>query len=194
MDFRLIAGFDDGYFPPSYKGGKGYTILAGVVARNRTHFIERIGISAVLVDGRSVTDRIISMSKLLQPDVVLLDGVTYAGFDVANPSEIFSRTGIPVIVVQQYPLNLKSIWSALSKHFSDYIERYKTIESVVRGFVYLDTPWKTIQYCSVGLSSSIAARILLENMFYSPVPEPLRIAHLLASTLSRTIEIIQEEV
>jgi len=182
---RIIACFDDGYFPPIYKSRKGYTLLVGVSTLDASTILS-ITYTYVLIDGRSVTDKIIDMARLMDSiELILLDGVTYAGFDTADPEEIYLETNIPTITIQQYPLNLENIRKALMKHFNDYVERYSVIEKIVKKLHYLDTPWKTIQYYPVGIDLEQARNILYKTMIYSPVPEPLRIAHMLASGIAR---------
>ncbi len=180
-----IAAFDDGFFPLEYKGRRGNTILLGVVIENFFE-IKNIAYTSILIDGLCVTNRIIEMLDLLgKIDLVMLDGITYAGFDVAEPDKIFRKTSIPVIVVQQYPLNLENIWKALSENFTDYSKRYNVIERIVKKMHYLETRWKTIQYYTIGIDTYEASNILRKTMIYSPVPEPLRIAHQIVSMITR---------
>ena len=179
-----IAGFDDGFFPAYYKSRKGYTILAGVKTSN-LYILSGVGFTQVLVDGRETTEKIVSLSRILRPDVIFLDGITYAGFDVADPDAIYSSTGFPVITVQQYPLNISRIRKALENNFEDFRERLEVILRIWNKFNYLDTPWKMVQFYAVGISLEKALAILRSTMIYSPVPEPLRIAHMLASAVSR---------
>lgn len=181
-----IHSFDDGYFPVHYKGRRGKTILVGLETRGLD--IDKLSWKPVVIDSRECSLAIIELSKLLgESDLILLDGVTYAGFDVVDPDEIHTSTNAPVVVVQQYPLNLERVRRALFRNFTDAYERYVVVEKTVNRFQYLDTPWKTIQYCAVGIEVDKAKEYLLKTMIYSPVPEPLRIAHILASTLSRKV-------
>lgn len=181
-DIRILA-FDDGYFPPSYKARRGKTLLVGVYTSKKT-IIEAIAYKLVTVDGRETTGAIIEIAKYLPGSTILLDGITYAGFDVVDPNMIHNSTGATVVVLQQYPLNLSRIKTALEKHFEDHEERYMVIEETYKKMRYLQTPWKTIQYYVVPETPGIT-KLLRELMIYSPVPEPLRIAHIVASTTSR---------
>ncbi len=181
-----IVGFDDGYFPPEYKGGRGRTIVLGVYTLDG-YIITGLGYRWVLVDGRETTHAIIDILKSMnKPDLVLLDGVTYAGFDVVEPWTIHDETHTPIAVIQQYPLNIDRIRSALERHFRDAYERFNTIYRVYNGFKYLDTPWKTIQYYIYPEDLDVSDE-LRRLMIYSPIPEPLRIAHMIASLITRRI-------
>ncbi len=185
---RDIIAFDDGYFPPTFKGSVGKTLLMGVLYHEGVT-ISKILWDTIVVDGLGVTDRIASMVNVLKiysdNPVVILDGITYAGFDVADPDKIYSATKIPVISFIQYPLDLERIRSALIKHFSDYETRYQVIHRTYTKTVPLITPWRVVRFYAVGITRKEASSLLRELMIYSPVPEPLRIAHMVASYLSK---------
>ncbi len=184
---RIIA-FDDGFFPPEYKARRGKTLLLGVETKDTTCIIG-LAYKWILVDGRETTSTIIELTNLLKPvDLVLLDGITYAGFDVVEPWRIHSETNVPVVVVQQYPLNLERVKRALYKHFKDAEERYKVIEYIASRYKYMDTPWKTIQYYVYPEEKDeLIIKALRKTMIYSPIPEPLRITHQIASTITKAL-------
>jgi len=183
--FKYVVGFDDGYFPASYKARRGKTIVAGVCLLNNT-FITSVTYGYVTIDGRETENNIIQQLKLHpRIDLVLLDGVTYSGFDVVDPDRIHDATGYPVITIQAYPVNLENIKLALMKHFDDWRDRFEVIERVVSKYRYLPTNWKIIQYYAVGLSDEYIPRVINTLTIYSPIPEPLRIAHHFASSIAR---------
>lgn len=186
MDFARVQAFDDGFFPPAYKGLKGKTVLVGIEVLGFS--VLKISWKCVAIDGRECSRTIVEQSKAMgRPDLILLDGITYAGFDVVDPEEVHAHASAPVITVQQYRLNLDRVRKALFDNFADADERFRVIERVAGKFQYLDTPWKTIQYCAVGISQERAREYLARAMVYSPVPEPLRVAHAIASSLSRKL-------
>lgn len=186
---NIITGFDDGFFLPCFKGRKGRTLLVGISVDEDYPFeIKTLTYNYVLIDGRETTRSIIRQLKYHgKPKLLLLDGITYAGFDVVDPMVIYYETGIPVVVIQQYPLDLKRIKKALSKNFNDWIDRFRIIEKIVSKYVYLQTRWKVIQYYSLGLKREEIENILRKIMLYSPIPEPLRLAHIIASNISRKL-------
>jgi len=182
-----VLAFDDGYFPACYKSRRGKTVLAGVTISG-SFVIRKITFSTITVDGREATQSIIEQARLHQGyTAIMLDGVTYAGFDVVDPEVIYDELKVPVIVVQQYPLNIKSVEEALRKNFQDWFDRLEIIEKVTYKYRYLDTRWKIVQYCAIGLEPREAETMLRSTMIYSPIPEPLRIAHAVASTISRKL-------
>ncbi len=183
-----VIAFDDGYFPPAFKGSVGKTLLIGVLYREGVT-ISKILWDTIVVDGLGVTNKIVSMVKVLKTHlddpVIILDGITYAGFDVADPDKIYSAIKIPVITFMQYPLDLERIRRALIKHFSDHETRYRVIHRTYTKAVPLITPWRVVRFYVVGLTREEASSLLRGLMIYSPVPEPLRIAHMIASYLSK---------
>lgn len=180
----VIEAYDDGYFPISYKGGRGSTYVVGVEVRNGFYPL-KIAWSLVRVDMNTTTQIISEISKTMNGSIILLDGITYAGFDVINPLYLYTSTGKGVITVIQYPLNLERIESALRRHFQDWRERYSIIKEVYTRANLLETPWRAIRLFTCGVSFNDAARILNSTCIYSPIPEPLRLAHKVASGISR---------
>lgn len=180
-----IEAYDDGYFPPHYKGGRGSTYVVGVEVRNLTD-TSKIAWSLVTVDQNTTMNAIVNISRFLNGELILLDGVTYAGFDVVDPVYIYRATGKGVIVIQTHSLNLDKIKKALQKHFTDWNERYRVIEYTYRKMVYVETPWRTIRVYAEGIDLGYAIDIVRGSCIYSPIPEPLRIADKIASALSRT--------
>jgi endonuclease V-like protein UPF0215 family len=113
--------------------------------------------------------------------VVMLDGITYGGFNVVDIERLYRETGIPVIVVMRSLPDFQKIRSAL-EYFPDgkerwiIIERAGKIEEIAgekeRGPVY-------IQKKGIGLVS--VEKIIRLTSIRSNIPEPLRIAHLIAT-------------
>lgn len=184
---NTIIACDDGYFPPFFKGRKGKTVLVCVKTVNNT-YVAGLAFKRVVIDGRETTLTIIELVETLKPGgTILLDGITYAGFDVADALLIHKETHLPVIAVQQYPLNLDRIKQSLQKHFPDWQERYEIIKNIYRNMYPLSTRWKTIQFSPYGINPKEASKLLIQTMIYSPIPEPLRIADQIASQLSRLV-------
>jgi len=179
-----IEAYDDGFFPVFYKGGRGTTVIAGVEV-NSELVVSRLGITSVRVDQGASQRAIIEISKKFNGSIIILDGVTYAGFDVVDPRILASTTGKGVIVVFQYPLNLQRIKNALYEHFEDWKERYRVIEEVYSESMYYNTPWKPIRINITGISREEAFNVVKNTCIYSPIPEPLRIADKIASTIAK---------
>ncbi|WP_042666803.1 DUF99 family protein [Desulfurococcus amylolyticus] len=179
----IIEAYDDGFFPPEFKGGRGDTFIVGV--KTSGFRVLDIAVSRVLVDGGETYKRIVEMSGLLNGELIMLDGVTYAGFDVVDPFLLHSETGKPVVAVQLYPLNLERVRSALLKHFPDGEERFRVVRNYYESLIPIETAWRIIQVMAVGIDLGRVVRVLRHVCIYSPEPEPLRIADKIASSLSK---------
>lgn len=181
---ELIEAYDDGFFPVYYKGGRGFTFIVGVEVEGVSRVLD-VTWATVRVDQNTTINTIIDMSRLLRGEVVLLDGVTYAGFDVVDPDYLNYATGKGVIVIQTHELNLDRVKKALSEHFVDWVERYRVIEETYKKMILVNTPWRVIRAYIKGLDVDEAIGLVKKTCIYSPIPEPLRIADKIASALSK---------
>ncbi|MEM4717902.1 MAG: DUF99 family protein [Desulfurococcaceae archaeon] len=185
MDRLLIEAYDDGFFPVHCKGGRCGTFIAGVRADKIK--VEKVAWTIVKVDLNKTIDAIINLSDLLNGDIIILDGITYAGFDVVDPVKLSRSTSKGVIVIQQYSLNLDRIKEALIKHFADWERRFQVINNVYRDMKYYSTPWRVIKIYTVSVDKETVDKVLKSTLIYSPIPEPLRIADKIASSLSQLL-------
>lgn len=178
-----ILGIDDGPF--DFRKDK-KTVIIGVMFRG-VSFMDGVMKRESDVDGMDITRTIIDMLKKTRHKdlrIVMLDGITYAGFNIVNIREIFKETHIPVIVVVRKFPDFERIRNAL-KHLDDFEERWKVIEIAGKpkkvkvesidgrkGFVY-------IQKCGINLSDAKA--IVKISTTRGLIPEPIRLAHIIAS-------------
>ncbi len=134
-------------------------------------------------DGMDATDTIIRMatnSKYYgQIKVIMLDGITYAGFNPVDISRLFSETGIPVIVFMRSNPDFEKIKLALL-HLPETEKRWEIILKAGR-IHEITAPGKTvfIQFC--GTDRESADKIVRQTSIHGNIPEPLRVAHLIAT-------------
>lgn len=133
-------------------------------------------------DGRDSTSKIISMINNTrhkdQLGVVMLDGITFGGFNVINIEKIFGSTGIPVIVIMRKYPDFQKIKKAL-KRFPDWEERWQDIEDA--GEVYKVENKEDIYIQLNGIGLPDAEEIIKLSTTRSAIPEPVRAAHLIAA-------------
>lgn len=174
---RVLA-IDDGYFKPRQKGE---TILVGVVSRLDSQ-IEGILSTKVQVDGLDSTKQISSMllnSKFSnQISFILLSGLNFAGFNIVDLKKLFARTGIPIIIVFRKMPRMHKIEAALGK-FRDWKKRMNLIAQAGEIF-----HCSKIHFQVHGTDAKTAASVLRKTIKHSNLPEPLRLAHLIASGVS----------
>ncbi len=143
----------------------------------------------ILVDGLDGTDKAINLLENLGPrnSIALLDGVTYAGFNYIDPYRIYRETSTPVIVFYRHRLSLERIKNALYKNFDDAWKRYSVIEKCLLDKVSFSTQWGIYEYTAVGIDVAYARELITQLELYSPEPEPLRIADIIASKTARLL-------
>ena len=101
-------------------------MIVGAVLRGGD-WIDGVLRSEITRDGLDATDIICSMIRNSkhygQIRTVILDGVTYGGFNVVDIQKLYRETGIPVIVVMRSCPDFEKIKSAL-KYLPDGGERW----------------------------------------------------------------------
>jgi endonuclease V-like protein UPF0215 family len=116
--------------------------------------------------------------------VIMLDGVTFAGFNVVDIKKLNAKTRLPVITVTREKPNFPEIRAAL-KNLPKSEERWKAILNAGEIFkVCARTGSKKIYMQISGLFEEDAKRILQLTSTRSNIPEALRVAHLIASGIS----------
>ncbi|WP_297521939.1 DUF99 family protein [Thermococcus sp.] len=177
-----VVGFDDGTFSFSSKLGRGKTVLIGVVMKGSQ---EVVGVLSrwITVDGRDATDAMIDAvlsSRFKDLRVILLRGITYGGFNIVDVERIYRETDLPVVVVVRKKPDLKAMESALRKHFPDAEERIELLRGAPPLFEIL--PGK-LYLQAVGVDERTAEEIVRVTTKTGLIPEPLRLAHMIASAV-----------
>jgi len=183
-----VLGIDDGEFVPRTEG----TVdVVGVVYRGG-YWLDGVMRTEVEIDGMDATEKIASMIKssphYKQLRVVVLNGVTLAGFNVVDIQRLSKEVDLPVITVTKEKPNLAEIKTAL-ENLPEYKKRWQAMENageIVE--VYPRNDEEAVYVQVAGISKSDAEKILKKTSTRSNVPEALRVAHILASGLARAKE------
>jgi len=146
------------------------------------NYIEGLMRTKVEVDGRDATQKIVERLKASrffeQLDVIFLDGCTVAGFNVVDIDGLFNATGIPVITVCRKKPDMKEILETLKKKFEDWEERSAMMKKPLLAFQGVKKP----VYVGIAGISAEEARLFMKRFtVQGSIPEPLRIAHMIAS-------------
>lgn len=181
-----VLGVDDGVFIPHVGG---LVLVVGVVFRGG-YWLDGVMHTKVEVDGFDATEKIASMiinsPHHKQLRVIMLNGITFAGFNVVNIKELNSEIKLPVIAVTREKTNFAEIREAL-KNLPESEERWKTIKSTGRMFeVSTRSENEKVYMQTSGILEEDARKILQLTSTRSSVPEALRVAHLIASGISKT--------
>ncbi|HSQ02261.1 MAG TPA: DUF99 family protein [Methanobacterium sp.] len=173
-----ILGVDDSPFP-SHTTDE--VMLVGTVFRAGT-WLDGVLSTYIHGDGTDATEKISEMVKnsrnLGQLGVIMLDGITFGGFNIVNIRQIFESTGIPVIVIMRKFPNFERIKKALER-FDDWEDRWANV--IEAGEVYsLDRP-EPVYIQIHGIEREDAEDIVRLSTTRSSIPEPLRVAHIIAA-------------
>jgi endonuclease V-like protein UPF0215 family len=180
-----ILGIDDGPFTPH---SNELVDVIGVVFRGG-QWLDGFMHTKVQVDGMDATEKLVMMvnnsphSKQLR--VIMLNGVTLAGFNVVDIGELCKKVHLPVVAITREKPNFDDIKRAL-QNLNESKQRWKSILKA----------GKIIQVCThegqepiyahiTGMSEETAKRILKRTSTRSNIPEALRVAHIIASGLKQ---------
>jgi endonuclease V-like protein UPF0215 family len=176
-EIRILA-FDDGPF--EFKS-KGKDILVGTIFRGG-EFMDGLLKTEIEIDGTDATKKIIDVankSKHKDIRVIMLNGITFAGFNTVDIEEIHNKTNLPIIVVSRKKPNLERFVASM-KNLSNFEERVKCVENA-GPFFSVNIKNKKVYFQTHGITEKDAALILKRSATRSLIPEPLRIAHLIAT-------------
>jgi endonuclease V-like protein UPF0215 family len=179
-----IVGIDDGFFEP-HTHGKCEVI--GIVFRGG-YWIDGVMRTQVEVDGMDATEKISHMimgsPHYGQLRVIMLDGVTFAGFNIVDTTTLFETTSLPVISITRARPSFSDIRKAL-KNLPFTEERWAAIRKTQKiTEVSTGTGNESIYMQAVGIDIETAKKIVESTATRSNIPEPLRVAHLIASGLT----------
>jgi uncharacterized protein len=177
-----VLGIDDGKFIPHTQGE---VLVVGVVFRGGRS-IDGIMHTKIAIDGLDATQKLAEMISRSphrhQLRLVMLNGVTFAGFNVVDIKKLFALTGLPIISLTNVKPDLEAIYEAL-KHLPDTAERWQIILSA--GEIQEVTNKGVKLYMGLaGITLTDAITVLNLTSTRGSFPEPLRVAHLIASGMT----------
>jgi len=89
-----------------------------------------VKVELVKVDGLDATEKLISALRSWEFDVVMLAGVSFAGFNLIDPTIVYEKYGKPVIIVVRKKPNNVAVKKALKEHFEDWRVRWAIFEGL----------------------------------------------------------------
>jgi len=179
-----VLGVDDCPFIPHTKG---QVPVIGVVFRGG-YWLDGVMHTKIAVDGFDATEKIGSMitssPHYKQLRVIMLNGITFAGFNIVNVKGLNAATKLPVITVTREKPDFADIHKAL-QHLSNSEERWEAILNAGEPIEVSTRNAKAKVYMqTAGVSKEDAQKILRLTSTRSNIPAALRVAHLIASGLS----------
>ncbi len=179
-EVRIIA-WDDCAFKFNTKR----VTIVGAIFRGG-QFLDGLLSTKIKKDGLDSTEKI--SSAILksrhydQLSLVMLDGITFAGFNMIDVKKLNKKTKLPVIVVQRDRPDMKKFLLAM-KRVNKYEERARAVRNAGKILHYSE-----IFYQKCGLTNRECEEVLRLTCVRSKIPEPIRVAHLIASGLSRATD------
>ncbi len=175
--FSNIIGFDDAPFAKTHRGN--VPVVGAVYAGLR---LDGMVIGRVRRDGNNATKSLSAMigsSRFSQHiQLVMLQGISLAGFNVIDVPALSRRLDLPVLVVARYAPDMGAIRQALLTHVSNGAQKWRLIEKM--GPM---EPVANVFVQRVGLTRPQAQQVVDHFAVHGRIPEPLRTAHLFAGAL-----------
>ncbi|MDJ0929073.1 MAG: DUF99 family protein [Gammaproteobacteria bacterium] len=172
-----VIGIDDAPFDRAFRGD--IAVIGTVFNGPRLEGVLR---SKVRRDGANATTNLAKMitgcrfADSLQ--AVLLQGVTFGGFNVVDLPRLSEAVGLPVVAVSRKQPDLARIRRALLDSVPGGKRKWRLIEQLEparrHGSVYLH---------HIGVDWRAATALVDRFAINSHLPEPLRTAHLIAGAL-----------
>ena len=174
-----VVGVDDGAFDR----GDARAPIAAVVL-SAPDYVESVRTGTVTVDGKDATGRVVALVRSTGPldgvRALLVDGAVLGGFNVIDLDALHRELRLPVVAITRRPPDFPRIRSALRKWFRRDASRRWRLLTAHRLF-RVPTAGRPILATAVGCSRADAALLVRRTTVRGHWPEPLRLAHLIAS-------------
>lgn len=174
-----IIGWDDEAFVKGLKNQK--VRIVGAIIRGGD-YLDGVLSTHIGYDDMDATEKIIESVNNSrhkgQLRVIMTDGISFAGFNLVDIHELNSKTGLPVIVIQRKRPDVEEFLKA-QERFDDFQERKMIVEKSGKFFKF-----EKVWFQFTGITEKEAREIISLSSIHSNIPEPIRIAHLIATGLS----------
>lgn len=176
--FSHVLAFDDAPFDRAWRGD---VPVVGVAASGPR--VDGIVTGRLRRDGANATRALAALTTgsrfAPQTQLILLQGIALGGFNVVNLEALRTSTGCAVLVVARKRPNLKAIESALLDHVPGGARKWRLIQQA--GPM---EPCADLWVQRAGLTLTEASAAIEGLAINGRIPEPLRLAHLIAGALA----------
>ncbi len=170
-----VLGIDDA---PFKKEVDKKVLVVGIVYRGG-NYLDGVISDYVTVDGDDATDKLIALIKRTkhrgQLQMIMLKGLAVGGFNVIDIHKLWHKTKLPVLVVMKRLPRWGEFFSAMINAPNC---REKAILVEKAGDI---TRANHLYIQSAGLTKKQAFEVLKICCTHGKIPEPLRVAHIIAS-------------
>ena len=172
-----LVGVDDG---PFEKGGSPDTPVVAVVMEGRD-LVEGVAISRFPVDGDDATgflsEWLLGQRFHACLHGIVLGGITLAGLGIVDITELARRTRVPVLVVNRRAPSSSRLAGAFRA--AGLASRIPILERTPQAF----RSERGIYLACAGMGPERAAHLAASSAQKADLPEPLRLAHLIAAAM-----------
>ncbi len=178
MAIEHVVGFDDAPFAGEIRGD--VPVVGTVFCGER---LEGVLLGRVRRDGANATRvlaELVAGSKYAAHlQLVFLQGIALAGFNVIDLPRLHATLGIPVITITRHRPDLAAIEDALRRRVPGGVRKWRLI-----GRAGNMEPLGGVWVQRVGIAAAEAERVIRRFARHGKIPEPLRAAHLIAGALA----------
>jgi endonuclease V-like protein UPF0215 family len=169
-----VIGFDDCPFQRTDRGN--VRVVGAVFSGTRldgivSGLVRRDGANAT----RSLVKLVIGSKFAPQVQLVMLQGISFAGFNVVDIHEMHQLLNIPVLVVARHAPRMVSIRETLLTRVRGGRRKWALIQKA--GAM---EPVEGVFVQRAGLTLDMASDVIRRFTVCGRIPEPLRVAHLIA--------------
>lgn len=176
--FSNVIGVDDAPFPRDHVGR--VKVVGAVYAGLR---LDGVLIGEIAKDGADAAEKLASLiadSKFFEhAQLIMLQGITLAGFNVVDAFYLHEKLKLPVLVVIRKQADMEAVRKALLTKIPDGDKKWELIERL--GPM---EPVGPIFVQRVGLTLEEATDTVEHFSIHSQIPEPIRTAHLIAGAVA----------
>jgi endonuclease V-like protein UPF0215 family len=159
------------------------TLLVAVLFHKLRVLDVRVG--RIQVDGRDANKILTSLLRALRHDVVMLSGISFGGFNVVDIAALSKAVRRPVIAITGERPDNEAVREALRQHFADWRDRWRMVRSAGKICSFAPVRNEPRLYFEVrGATSLLANQVIASTARISRLPEPIRVARILARGLS----------
>ncbi|MDH5438907.1 MAG: DUF99 family protein, partial [Candidatus Bathyarchaeota archaeon] len=132
------------------------------------------------------SDKLVAMLRHWSFDAVMLAGVSFAGFNLVDPTMVFEEFGKPVVVISRTKPDNVAVKKALFQHFKDWRVRWSVFEKLGPVHQVISMVGEPPLYVEVvGATADWATELVRASASCCRIPEPVRVARLIARGLTR---------
>ncbi len=172
--FSHVIGFDDAPFSRNYRGD---VLIVGTVFSGLR--LDGVLSGKVRRDGSNSTRiliQLVTASRFApQVQVILLQGIAFAGFNVVDIHQLYAKLEVPVVVVARKQPDFDAIRDALLKKVTGGKRKWMLIQRLGKmehaGEVFIQR---------AGITIDDANNLIKRLAVNGALPEPLRMAHIIA--------------